>query len=1525
MPPNPDLFQQALIASYVDGELFVPRPWLAERIEAALAQTNCRFVLLTGEPGAGKTAFMAELARAHPEWARVFIRRDSQTPLASGDAHAFLLAVGHQLAALRPRLFRPQKMEVVIRQRVREIKSGGRLVGVTVEDLYASPFYQSSVAFQVEQDVTVAAGQQEGVTIKRVISDPHLLDVEKLQFLALFGPAQVLLAEAPEARIVILVDALDELRQYRGEQSILNWLAGCPELPPNVRFVLTSRPDPLLSLLRGRQGVWLVEQRIDPAAEQVQNDLRRFAATAIARPAVTEGLVETEPESAAVVEALAGKAAGNFQYLVTVQRAIKEALARGDRAQAQRLLQLQDLPDELEELYAFFLHQVKASCENQTVAIEDAATGDVHYVPTWSAVYDPLLGALSAAREPLPAEQLQRFGRIQARWADITGALGNLRQFYDEQNGRYRFFHATLPEFLTSADTRQHPERQDLYQEPALGHRRIYFSYRDRVGGWETADWDALDAYGWRHLLAHAEAAGDGRVEDPGWVQDPPLQVGDAGFLAAKLGVATSLVELEADWQRLFRACRRAGAWERAVRYGFARVAQFGEVAYLINAATSTAVARLVVRQGERAAVTRLAEETALIPQTRSRLNAQLALLETLLKQMPDHPAVPALADTLDEGLDRLPPGYDRDQYLLAYVPVLAVSGREGWQQTCREELARSHGLAVQSTLRVALAMGENNAGRPAESAAYMTQAVDACRNFDLREDDIVLDLLQLTGMGERTDNPQAALQSAVTLVVQALLRLAPHLEPEATGSLVASLREELSRLEEGTDALRLANLLVQALDRADLGRHAEDMARQLVSSILTSEADDEALAWMDSDAYASRAAELAGIMPLVARMDEETLWATWWQQFGRALGGIEEAADWRWLTAVCVTTLPEQMGRTRFAAVLGRLHVQIETAQVTQEPASSFAVLATLAAAYIEAGEPDRARRLLEQILQGVSVANMDVYQPNERRAGMFWMWSAACRLADADLLQQTLAWLQATMPAVLASADRVQLWSGIAGALGEMADAHLALGLMEQIKPYLAGAMETGGYVATAWLQLAEAYNGLEEQAAAQRLALESSAVARASAPLEGWPPASYSRIMARAAGILAQQGVCAASAGLLDEALGPLPYLDAAGQAECLGLVLERLASLSRCTGTGMALAEERLDAVLAHTESIWPKEETIRTIAYAVNVCAASELAAPVERLAERARDYLEQGDEGQMAHAGAFGEIWIPYQRDKSDAALLQTVMGAIWALWQPHPEDARALLAGVETAVRDLLDAGGRQAPQAVAHLARLLADLNEQRSLTAWREQATAITTALEDDLDRLNAALAMVHLNAQIGDAGAAGIWLRAALAMWWQLEEWMVASRYIGQLVDAWAAVNSVEERLARLPALQEILEQVPAAGEREDWQARLAISFWDEPQQFAALFRTISGLGGLDPLLTALHEAEEVPPGLLPDLLYEIVEKASRQPVASLAGISLLATQVRVRRGISQPQQDKAVLALIEAQMRSFTAIPLIEAE
>ena len=250
-----DLFFEDLIRSYVDDALFVDRPWLEDLIEETLESASTRFVLITGNPGAGKTALMANLARKHPEWLRVFIRSDSQTPLTAATARAALLMIGNQLATSHHELFEASNIKIMVEQTVNTVEESGAVTGIDVDTLLASPFY--STALQVRQNIKEMRGRLTGISIRRLIISPELLEIGVLHELALLCPARIMRKLWPSRKIVILLDGLDEAQLYSGEDSVLSWLQNLEALPPNVQFVLSSRPSPAVTLLQQRQNAFL--------------------------------------------------------------------------------------------------------------------------------------------------------------------------------------------------------------------------------------------------------------------------------------------------------------------------------------------------------------------------------------------------------------------------------------------------------------------------------------------------------------------------------------------------------------------------------------------------------------------------------------------------------------------------------------------------------------------------------------------------------------------------------------------------------------------------------------------------------------------------------------------------------------------------------------------------------------------------------------------------------------------------------------------------------------------------------------------------------------------------------------------------------------------------------------------------------------------------------------------------------------------------------------------------------------------
>ena len=484
-----------LVASYTAD--FVGREWLVGQVNALLDDPDCRIVVLTGGAGMGKSAFAAHLAATHPHWPRYFIRRDSRELLSPGDAKTFLLTVGGQLATLYPDLFKPDRLEIVVRQRIGELKAGGEAVAVRIKELQASPFYR--VAIRAEQEVQRVAGKATGVEIGRLVAEPRQMSVQDLQCLGLLDPAQLLYQTNPEARIVVVVDALDELRYSPAEEDLLRALCEMPDMPSNLRFVVTSRREKFLDRLLGRSDAR--ELLLAARGKENRQDLRNYAEANLPNGRLEPALARENRTRASLIENLLGKADGNFLYLRSVLRAIEQGLAVPAKMYQVHYLVGEDrLPDDLDALYDYFLASI-------VEWVKKSGFGDA----AWRQYLRPMLGTLAVAREPLSEEQLGDYTGLHSE--DLGDLLRELRQFVEPVDSQrlYRIYHTSFAEYLLDART-----NVDYRIEGGSWHGRLANYYLHAWGGLEDslpqlqeAKWrDLHSGYGLRHLAAHLEGAG---------------------------------------------------------------------------------------------------------------------------------------------------------------------------------------------------------------------------------------------------------------------------------------------------------------------------------------------------------------------------------------------------------------------------------------------------------------------------------------------------------------------------------------------------------------------------------------------------------------------------------------------------------------------------------------------------------------------------------------------------------------------------------------------------------------------------------------------------------------------------------------------------------------------------------------------------------------------------------------------------------------------------------------------------------
>ena len=505
-----DLRFSSIVEGHVGGSRFLSRKWLIDDVETELQDPDRPFVLLVGEPGSGKSALVAEAAATHPDWLIYFIRRDQRQPLASIATHDLLLRVGYQLAAQRPELFDPRRVEITIEQRVG--RAGSEVVGATVKRLLTSPFFVN--ALRIRQHVEQAAGTVEGLRLEELVCDPRQLDEADLAWMALWNPASTLQQLEPSATIVVVVDALDEVRYHTTEDSLVRWLGNVGELPVNVRFLLTSRPPAgQIDWLVAKQKSRIRQIPLRESDKRVQTDVRRYAEQ-LARIPTLRDVTATESAPAEFAHRAALKADGNIGYLDALGRAIDRAAkaiqdapsvddAEQHREALRALLALEELPPQLEQLYEFFLDQIRSFVSTRAVRVgRDSDTGKTLYQSAWAAVHRQILGVLTVAFQPLTIEQLITLGAIDAERTDVADAIDQLRQFLDEEEaGRYRLYHATVADYLASV-----PAENRFCEGARTWHSRIADHY------WSSfhRDWSGCaDEYCLDNLVAHLASLGD--------------------------------------------------------------------------------------------------------------------------------------------------------------------------------------------------------------------------------------------------------------------------------------------------------------------------------------------------------------------------------------------------------------------------------------------------------------------------------------------------------------------------------------------------------------------------------------------------------------------------------------------------------------------------------------------------------------------------------------------------------------------------------------------------------------------------------------------------------------------------------------------------------------------------------------------------------------------------------------------------------------------------------------------------------
>ena len=272
---------------------FTGRQWLFDEIDAWRSCQQEPALLITGDPGAGKSAIVAQLWKVNPGRQVLAVHCCQHDTKETLKPSRFVRSIAAMIAG--------------------QLEEYSRKIG-------QSPVGQRLSREQCDKDP--ASAFEEGILI----------------------PLQEI--KAPEQGVrYILIDALDEALLHEGRPNIVDILATrLNRLPTWLRIVATTRNDPAvlerLGSLRAKQ--------LNAHDPQNLEDLADFIQLRLKSPNLAERLVASRRPQEQVIRILQDKSDGNFLYVQQALQAIERDLVNLSKLE-------QQLPPGLGGLYEIFL------------------------------------------------------------------------------------------------------------------------------------------------------------------------------------------------------------------------------------------------------------------------------------------------------------------------------------------------------------------------------------------------------------------------------------------------------------------------------------------------------------------------------------------------------------------------------------------------------------------------------------------------------------------------------------------------------------------------------------------------------------------------------------------------------------------------------------------------------------------------------------------------------------------------------------------------------------------------------------------------------------------------------------------------------------------------------------------------------------------------------------------------------------------------------------------------------------------
>jgi hypothetical protein len=636
--------------------------------------------------------------------------------------------------------------------------------------------------------------------------------------------------------------------------------------------------------------------------------------------------------------------------------------------------------------------------------------------------------------------------------------------------------------------------------------------------------------------------------------------------------------------------------------------------------------------------------------------------------------------------------------------------------------------------------------------------------------------------------------------------------------------------------------------------------------------------------------APILRLIDLLPLLDDEAAIAGWQRSFAEDLRAFSLGAPSLEVT-VCVWEFAEVSTNT--GAVRDVIAVLAQSAEGSQGELG-IAVRATLAAGAAASGAAELAADLLASLLDEVpAAAPGPAGDPARARVWSLAIraaWSAACWLPDTALAEKTLAWLGAAVPAAVPFRDQPNLLVDLVGHIERIGDLKFSKLAFARLRSMLGLVLNKTRYWAIASAQFAEAHANLKNTARVGALLDEALRLAADTAD-----PYFQIEVRGRSVPLRLQTDDCRQGLAEIRQALDLLPEISGLDDRYS---ALERIASFFAPFKVLLAAERQQVQALLTDLigQVAIPGREVMAT-AQVLRAFAYLDLPVPPEGR-QRLSELTPPGD-AEGVRQNLFAAAALHEARDEPAARRLFC--------------DAVRAVAGFAPRT----DMGPVTVCDALYELSCFPHARDWGGALADWYDRAAAIAQATQDPEQRCDAALAVAGCASCCSDATGAARWLREAVVAWQRINEWLWASPRVGFLFHAWGSILGAREKYDALQDIRLVLGRVPDLRERDGWQSRIALAFWDDPIRFRELSAPVTSVGGLDQLLSAAKDRGALPAGVLPDLLFDALKKSSILPGLGFLGTSLLVCQVAARRGLFEPGNVLRALGWVEGQMRAAT--------